>query len=272
MTLPHGDSIIFRPPNGFATAIYVGNIPQTGVGGIVSLDSAISCGTRCSAAYDAGRTVILNAVWPSGSYFVGWDGCAPVSGGGCAITMNQDATVFAKFEPDLPVTVDTSVLPDGEVGLGYGTPSGISGGRLPISARVISGKIPSGLSFNGRKLSGTPLSTAKSKFTVNFTDATGSTVSKSFSLTIYKPLNISTVTLKSSRLTKNYSAALKVAGGKAPYTWSILSGNLPDGLRLDESTGKIAGVPTGAGTYSVTVRVTDSLGQQFDRILTLIAY
>jgi uncharacterized delta-60 repeat protein len=272
MTIPHGDFITFRPPNGFMTSIYIGNIPQTGIGGIVSLDSAISCGARCSAAYDAGSTVILNAVWPAGSYFVGWDGCAPVSGGGCAITMNQDATVFAKFEPDLPFTADASILPDGEMGLGYDTPSGISGGRLPISTRVISGKMPSGLSFRGRKLSGTPLSAGKSKFTVNFTDASGFTVRKSFNLTIYKPLNISTVTLKASRLTKNYSAALKVNGGKAPYTWSILSGNLPAGLHLDASTGKIAGVSAAAGTYNFTVHVTDSVGQQFDRILTLIAY
>jgi uncharacterized delta-60 repeat protein len=273
MPLPHGDFITPAPPNKGAITFntYVGDIPQSGIGGIVSLDSAISCGTRCSAAYDAGRTVILNAVWPAGSYFVGWDGCAPVSGGGCAITMNQDAVILAKFEPDLPITLDASILPDGEMGLGYDTPSGIGGGRLPISAKVVSGKMPSGLSFNGRKLSGTPLSAGKSKFTVKFTDATGFTVTKTFNLNIYKPLNISNATLKSSRISKNYSGALKVSGGKAPYTWSILSGNLPDGLRIDESTGKITGVPTSAGTYSFTVRVTDSLGQQFDRNLTLTA-
>jgi len=81
VTIPHGDFITPAPPNAstIMMPIYVGNVPQTGVGGIVSLDHAISCGTRCSAAYDPGSAVILNAVWPVGSYFVGWDGCAPVA-------------------------------------------------------------------------------------------------------------------------------------------------------------------------------------------------
>jgi uncharacterized delta-60 repeat protein len=281
MPLPHGDSITFKPPNGFTTVIDLRNVPQiidlrnvpqTGIGGIVSLDNTISCGTRCSAAYDTGRTVILNAVWPAGSYFVGWDGCAPISGGGCAITMDQDAAVAANFEPDLPFTADSSILPDAEVGLRYDIASGIGGGRQPIAARVVSGKPPSGLSFRERKLGGIPLTSGKSKFTVDFTDASGLTVRKSFGLTIYKPLNISTAALKKTRLAKNYAAPLKVSGGKAPYRWTIASGALPDGLQLDQGTGRIAGIPTRAGTYDFTVRVKDALGQQFDRVLTLIAY
>jgi len=57
-----------------------------------------------------------------------------------------------------------------------------------------------------------------------------------------------------------YSQSLMAFGGTAPYTWDIDSGALPPGLSLSASSGIISGTPPqgSAGTYSVTVRVTDS--------------
>jgi plastocyanin len=54
-----------------------------------------------------------------------------------------------------------------------------------------------------------------------------------------------------------YSATLKVAGGTAPYFWSLKSGSLPTGLTLS-SSGTISGTPTATGTFAFTVKVTDS--------------
>src|SRR5262249_30543055 len=40
-----------------------------------------------------------------------------------------------------------------------------------------------------------------------------------------------------------YSSSIGVAGGVAPYTFTLASGWLPPGLTLDSSTGLISGVP-----------------------------
>jgi hypothetical protein len=57
-----------------------------------------------------------------------------------------------------------------------------------------------------------------------------------------------------------YSSTVGATGGTAPYTFSVASGSLPQGLTLNPSTGAITGTPTTAGTYSYTVKVTDSKG------------
>jgi hypothetical protein len=54
-----------------------------------------------------------------------------------------------------------------------------------------------------------------------------------------------------------YNAALTIMGGLAPYQFSISSGKFPAGLTLNPSTGAISGVPSAAGSYSFTVRITD---------------
>lgn len=46
------------------------------------------------------------------------------------------------------------------------------------------------------------------------------------------------------------------AGGMSPYTWSASA--MPPGLTFDASSGNIAGTPTTAGSYSVSVTVADS--------------
>ncbi|MCZ6691334.1 MAG: Ig domain-containing protein [Planctomycetota bacterium] len=57
-----------------------------------------------------------------------------------------------------------------------------------------------------------------------------------------------------------YDLCIPVSGGVVPYAWSIISGTLPAGLTLDAAAGCITGTPAvcSAGTYPVTVQVTDS--------------
>ncbi len=55
-----------------------------------------------------------------------------------------------------------------------------------------------------------------------------------------------------------YSTTLYVANGVAPYTWDIISGELPDGLSLDQDTGVISGTATEDGTFPYTIQVIDS--------------
>jgi hypothetical protein len=51
-----------------------------------------------------------------------------------------------------------------------------------------------------------------------------------------------------------YSQTLAAVGGTPPYTWSIVSNSLPEGLSLKNSTGQISGIPTKIGTANFSVR------------------
>jgi len=54
-----------------------------------------------------------------------------------------------------------------------------------------------------------------------------------------------------------YSQSFAASGGQPPYTWSIASGSLPNGLTLS-SAGALSGTPLNAGIYNFTLEVTDS--------------
>lgn len=54
------------------------------------------------------------------------------------------------------------------------------------------------------------------------------------------------------------SLNLTASGGTAPYTWSVASGYLPDGLILNASTGQISGTPASVGTFNFSYTVQDA--------------
>jgi putative Ig domain-containing protein len=58
-------------------------------------------------------------------------------------------------------------------------------------------------------------------------------------------------------------------GGVPGYMWSLRAGQLPPGLRLTESPGRITGTPTTRGTFSFLVRVTDSRAAFAERTFSI---
>jgi hypothetical protein len=71
-------------------------------------------------------------------------------------------------------------------------------------------------------------------------------------------LTLSIASLPQGVVGASYNGTFSVTGGTSPYTWSVVSGQLPPGLSVGATTGIISGTPTSAGNYSFGVMVTDS--------------
>jgi Putative Ig domain len=80
---------------------------------------------------------------------------------------------------------------------------------------------------------------------------------------------ITTTSLPSGTQNTTYNATLSASGGVTPYTWSVVSGSLPAGLSLAQSTGVISGTPTGTGTSNFTAQVKDSNSQTATKALSI---
>ena len=79
---------------------------------------------------------------------------------------------------------------------------------------------------------------------------------------------VTTDSLPDGKTGKAYSHTL-TAISAAPITWRIDEGALPAGLRLNEKTGEISGIPTAAGTATFTVKAENSEGSD-TRALSII--
>jgi hypothetical protein len=77
-------------------------------------------------------------------------------------------------------------------------------------------------------------------------------------MTITYSLQITTSSpLPTANVGAPYSTTLAAQFGPTPYTWSITSGSLPDGLGISTS-GVISGTPTSTGSASVSVKASDA--------------
>jgi IPT/TIG domain/Putative Ig domain len=71
-------------------------------------------------------------------------------------------------------------------------------------------------------------------------------------------LKIATASVPAGTVQTSYATSLGATGGVPPYTWSVGSGYLPNGLILNSLTGTIAGTPAVAGMSSFAISATDS--------------
>ena len=136
-----------------------------------------------------------------------------------------------------------------------------SGGTAPYTWSVSSGKLPDGLKLKAStgKISGTLTKAGKFTFTIKAKDKNGAAGTKKYTITVTQ----TTVSGKiAASLPKNtsYSKTLKASGGASPYTWTVSSGQLPTGLKLGKSSGKISGTPSKEGTYTFTIKAKDKNG------------
>ena len=77
-------------------------------------------------------------------------------------------------------------------------------------------------------------------------------------MTITYSLQITTASpLPTANVGAPYSTTLAAQFGATPYTWSITSGSLPDGIGISTS-GVISGTPTSTGSATVSVKASDA--------------
>jgi hypothetical protein len=151
--------------------------------------------------------------------------------------------------------ITTKKLPNGVVGVPY-TGKVNASFDLLASWWISDGQLPPGLVFKDSRISGTPIAGGTFKFEV--TVSTGSESinqdSKRFTVLI---LDIATQTLPDGSVDQSYGPlTLEAVGQTGTPSWSIVSGNLPDGISLT-GTGVLSGTPASAGTFPFTVKVTD---------------
>ena len=80
---------------------------------------------------------------------------------------------------------------------------------------------------------------------------------------------ITTFSLPGGEVTVPYLQTLQATGGTLPYTWSLASGTLPNGLTLS-SAGVIGGTPVGGQTALLVVQVTDTVARTDTQPLSIV--
>ncbi len=119
---------------------------------------------------------------------------------------------------------------------------------------IASGKLPTGLALSSTgEISGTPSETGAFSFTVLAVSGT-LTARKDFTLTVIPALVITTASLTSGREGSVYSVTLTAEPYSSSTTsWYKISGDLPAGMALNQSTGTISGTPSEHGTFTFRI-------------------
>ncbi len=171
--------------------------------------------------------------------------------------------------PSSAIVVTPTSLPTLTAGTPFSQSLSSTGGTAPYTYSLASGAFPPGLTLSGSGvLSGTPTQRGLYTFSVRSQDSTGDFSVKSYSGSVQTPslsLATPTVTLVSGQAA---SAQLATNGGVSPYIYATEPPGtpMPFGLSLS-SGGLITGTPSGTGTATIQLRVTDAStgpGQYFE--------
>ncbi|MGD0832773.1 MAG: putative Ig domain-containing protein, partial [Terracidiphilus sp.] len=137
------------------------------------------------------------------------------------------------------------------------TGSGGSGAPYTFTATGL----PAGLSIStSGTISGTPTVSGTFSYTVTITDSKGNKGTLNCSITVLPPVSVNCVTFSATQGSAITPVSLTGSGGAGgAYTYSATG--LPPGLTMS-SAGVISGTPTASGTFSYTVTVTDTGGNQ----------
>lgn len=192
------------------------------------------------------------------------------------ITVVSPFTYTIVISPAPTLSIATTSMPGATIGVPYSFRVSSQGGIPPISWNY-TGTLPPGLQMDLSTgiVSGTPVKQtgvtypATYAFSVSAMDSsipsqTAPPASLSISVFTQTTLKISTLALPQGTVATPYSASVVATGGVPPYTWSLVSGQLPPGLTLATQTNGsalISGTPTLQTDSTFTLQVTDSGSQ-----------
>jgi hypothetical protein len=138
----------------------------------------------------------------------------------------------------------------------------VGGGVPPFRYGLAGGALPKGMALLGAgMIVGVPDAPAgEYRFTAAATDATGAATALDLVFTVLPPrMAFVTASIPRARLGRLYRARLAVAGGSAPYGFTVGGGRVAPGIRLGRD-GVLGGRPRRPGTYVFIARATDANG------------
>jgi autotransporter-associated beta strand protein len=192
---------------------------------------------------------------------------------------NSDSNVASESLTVNPtLVIATSSLPNWTETKAYKQSIATTGGTAPLAFSLSGGTLPTGLSLNSSTglISGTPSvgSSGSYPFTIKVTDAAGAVVSQPYTVVISA---VSLGALSFNRWTINktgFIGAIAASTGTGASKVSLTSGLLPTGMTVSLSGGLITlrGMPTVAGTFIFTLKLTDSLGVTASQSYTIVIY
>jgi hypothetical protein len=169
-------------------------------------------------------------------------------------------TTFPLSINPAPLALSTTSLAPATIGTPYTQTIAATGGVAPYNWSATG--LPADLTINQATgtISGTPTAAGTSQVTITVTDDAGQVKSAQITIVV-DPLDLTVPvehqTLPGGQVGQAYSASIVVAGGMPPYSFT-LTGNLPEGLTLNPTTGAITGTPTKAQTSTFSVTIEDS--------------
>ena len=199
-----------------------------------------------------------------------------IYGSPCCAGKQASTVLTITVEPTFRIV--TSSLPDGPIGTFYSATVSAAGGVAPTGRtwNILSGVLPDGLQLQALvplsdniNIIGTPTRAGLFNFTIQVTNTGRDSISRSLSIRITAPLQITSTTLPRAFTGTPFAQTLGVSGGVPPYLWTTAPNPISPGLIIDSGLGIIRGVPSQEGTFGFTATVTDGQGTLQSRQFSL---